>query len=193
VATRDAYSLVPPYLRTDGDAQGVGGLPWFSELGLQQTRGFRALKVWGDDHPIWGSSDIDRPLRTTSQWPAALADGFVRPPTSSCGSHPRLVSCASATWATGTLGTLSPDVLDALNRALVTELQLGGEVFPTSTVPARAHACAAVSFIPRRRPTTSSGSLPRCALQVPGGRHLAISVVSSMQLRSRLFTRRIRG
>jgi glutamate/tyrosine decarboxylase-like PLP-dependent enzyme len=45
-AMRDAFSLVPPYLRTDGKADGVGGLPWFAEYGYQQTRGFRALKVW---------------------------------------------------------------------------------------------------------------------------------------------------
>ncbi|GGM25387.1 pyridoxal phosphate-dependent decarboxylase family protein [Dactylosporangium sucinum] len=36
---RDAFSLVPPYLRADGD-------PWFSEYGFEQTRPFRALKVW---------------------------------------------------------------------------------------------------------------------------------------------------
>jgi hypothetical protein len=43
---RAAFSLVPPYLRTDGKAGGVGGPTWFSEYGFQQTRGFRALKVW---------------------------------------------------------------------------------------------------------------------------------------------------
>jgi aromatic-L-amino-acid/L-tryptophan decarboxylase len=38
---RDAFSLVPPYLRTpDGEA------PWFSEYGFEQTRPFRALKIW---------------------------------------------------------------------------------------------------------------------------------------------------
>ena len=37
---RDAYSLVPPYLRDDT------ALPWFSEFTIQQTRGFRALKLW---------------------------------------------------------------------------------------------------------------------------------------------------
>ncbi|WP_238017011.1 pyridoxal-dependent decarboxylase [Dactylosporangium sp. AC04546] len=36
---RDAFSLVPPYLRAEGD-------PWFSEYGFEQTRPFRALKVW---------------------------------------------------------------------------------------------------------------------------------------------------
>ncbi|MET7400825.1 pyridoxal-dependent decarboxylase [Dactylosporangium sp. NPDC005572] len=37
--TREAFSLVPPYLRAEGD-------PWFSEYGFEQTRPFRALKVW---------------------------------------------------------------------------------------------------------------------------------------------------
>ena len=45
-AMRSSFSLVPPYLRTDEKVEGVGGLPWFSEFGFQQTRGFRALKVW---------------------------------------------------------------------------------------------------------------------------------------------------
>ncbi len=42
---RDAFSLVPSYVRTD-PGKGIGGLPWYAEYGLQQTRGFRALKVW---------------------------------------------------------------------------------------------------------------------------------------------------
>jgi glutamate/tyrosine decarboxylase-like PLP-dependent enzyme len=36
---RAAFSLVPPYLRTND-------LPWLSEYGFEQTRPFRALKVW---------------------------------------------------------------------------------------------------------------------------------------------------
>jgi aromatic-L-amino-acid decarboxylase len=39
-AMRNAYSLTPPYLRDDRV------LPWFSEFGIQQTRGFKALKLW---------------------------------------------------------------------------------------------------------------------------------------------------
>src|SRR5204862_7041078 len=42
---RETFSLVPPYLRTD-EGRGFGGLPWYSEYGFQQTRGFRALKLW---------------------------------------------------------------------------------------------------------------------------------------------------
>ena len=39
---RDAFSLIPPYLRQDADAA-VGT---FAEYGLEQTRPFRALKTW---------------------------------------------------------------------------------------------------------------------------------------------------
>jgi glutamate/tyrosine decarboxylase-like PLP-dependent enzyme len=42
---RDAFSLVPSYLRTE-EGKGFGGLPWYSEYGFQQSRGFRALKLW---------------------------------------------------------------------------------------------------------------------------------------------------
>ncbi|NOG48301.1 MAG: hypothetical protein HND48_01790 [Chloroflexi bacterium] len=37
---RETFSLVPAYLQEDRAE------PWFSEYGVQQTRGFRALKVW---------------------------------------------------------------------------------------------------------------------------------------------------
>jgi glutamate/tyrosine decarboxylase-like PLP-dependent enzyme len=39
-AMRDTFSLVPAYLRDDA------ALPWFSEFGIQQSRGFKALKLW---------------------------------------------------------------------------------------------------------------------------------------------------
>lgn len=37
---RDTYSVIPAYLRDDR------ALPWFSEYSIEQTRPFRALKVW---------------------------------------------------------------------------------------------------------------------------------------------------
>jgi glutamate/tyrosine decarboxylase-like PLP-dependent enzyme len=43
-ALRQAFSFRPPYYRL-GDAGDAGGLDYF-EHGLQNTRGFRALKVW---------------------------------------------------------------------------------------------------------------------------------------------------
>ena len=35
----------PPYLRNDGHTSEIFGPPWFNEYGVQQTRGFRALKI----------------------------------------------------------------------------------------------------------------------------------------------------
>lgn len=37
---RETFSVIPPYLRDDRE------MPWFSEYGIQQTRGFKALKLW---------------------------------------------------------------------------------------------------------------------------------------------------
>lgn len=46
VDARATFSLVAPYLRGEPDPDGVSWLPWFSEYGSEQTRAFRALKVW---------------------------------------------------------------------------------------------------------------------------------------------------
>ncbi len=41
---RETFSLIPPYLQTQENSELQ--LPWFSEYGFQQSRSFRALKVW---------------------------------------------------------------------------------------------------------------------------------------------------
>jgi aromatic-L-amino-acid/L-tryptophan decarboxylase len=43
---RDTFSLIPPYLRVEHDPDGVSDAPWVSECGPEQTRPFRALRVW---------------------------------------------------------------------------------------------------------------------------------------------------
>ena len=43
-ALRDAFSYSPPYYRFDGEAEDPRTN--YSELGIQNSRGFRALKVW---------------------------------------------------------------------------------------------------------------------------------------------------
>jgi glutamate/tyrosine decarboxylase-like PLP-dependent enzyme len=43
---RNAFSLVPSYLRVQHDPAGVSDAPWVSEYGPEQTRPFRALRVW---------------------------------------------------------------------------------------------------------------------------------------------------
>jgi aromatic-L-amino-acid/L-tryptophan decarboxylase len=127
-AMREAFSTVPPYLRTDGDAGGVGGPPWFSEFGFQQSRGFRALKVWMclryfglDGYRALIDHDLD------------LADHLA----TRVEEHPDLELVArglSIVCFRYAPPDQDPERLDGLNRALLTDLQLGGEAFLTSTV-----------------------------------------------------------
>ena len=42
---RDTFTLTPEYLK-HGDRGTAGGPIWFSDYGIQLTRGFKALKVW---------------------------------------------------------------------------------------------------------------------------------------------------
>ena len=128
-AMRSAFSLVPPYLRTDGSSTGVGGPPWFSEYGFQQTRGFRALKVWMTMQQ-YGREGFKAAIEENMALAHYLAErlrsasdfGVMAPPALS-------VVCFRF------LDPSSPDEESqaALNRRLLERLQLGGEAFLTST------------------------------------------------------------
>lgn len=128
---RAAFSLVPPYLRTDGNPEGVGGLPWFSEFGFQQTRGFRALKVWMAIryHGLAGyRASIERDIALAEHLAARLA---------SAGdfevSQPQSLSIVCFRFAPARLRGAA-EALDSLNRAVLEKTQLGGEAFLSSTV-----------------------------------------------------------
>jgi glutamate/tyrosine decarboxylase-like PLP-dependent enzyme len=126
---RSAFSLVPPYLRTDGNIEGVGGLPWFSEYGFQQTRGFRALKVWMaiQYHGLAGyRKAIDRDIAHAR----ALADAL------RTASDFELLEpqCLSIVCFRYVHDGASPEALDEFNKHLLERLQLGGRVFLSSTI-----------------------------------------------------------
>ncbi|HUA17469.1 MAG TPA: pyridoxal-dependent decarboxylase [Bryobacteraceae bacterium] len=127
---RDAFSLVPAYIRTE-QGKGFGGMPWFSEYGVQQTRGFRALKLW---------------TTLVSAGRAGLVEHVAR--------HRRLAQLlaakisAEADLQLAAPVTLSivcfryrprdwsgtPEQLDALNKHIMETLQAEGRVFVTNAV-----------------------------------------------------------
>jgi aromatic-L-amino-acid/L-tryptophan decarboxylase len=127
---RDAFSLVPPYLRTDDDVHGVQGPPWFSEFGAEQTRPFRALKVWAALR-YFGLEGY----RTLIEHDLALARHLAR----RARERPDF-----ELWEPQGLGIvcfrLRParvrdDIhLDAINRQALHRLQLSGRGFVSSTV-----------------------------------------------------------
>lgn len=129
-ALRNAFSLVPPYLRTDDDLRGVQGPTWFSEYGPEQTRPFRALKVWAClryfgvegyrellEHDLSLAEHLAQRARATS-------DFIVWEPTSL--SIVCFRACPPAIAE-------EPRSLDALNRQILEEVQLGGTGFLSGT------------------------------------------------------------
>jgi glutamate/tyrosine decarboxylase-like PLP-dependent enzyme len=128
-AARDAFSLVPPYLRTDDDPSGVGGPVWFSEYGFEQTRPFRALKVWLmlKHLGVAGYRNlVTRDLAVADR----LAAGVTAAPDLELLTHELSVvcfRCRPTTWAGDRAA------LDDLNRQVLSAVQLGGGAFLAGT------------------------------------------------------------
>ncbi len=126
---RDAFSLVPPYLRTTPGV-GIGGPPWFSEYGFQQTRGFRAFKLWATLAHLGrdGAGALVQHQNSLARELASLID-----------EHPALepmapVELSIACFRYRPDGVAARDLaLDACNRAIVDRLQSEGRVFVTGT------------------------------------------------------------
>jgi glutamate/tyrosine decarboxylase-like PLP-dependent enzyme len=121
-AMRDTFSLVPPYIRDDR------ALPWFSEFGIQQTRGFKALKLWMTIQHI--GLDGYRKLLTRD---IALSETLrakirARPDFTLVATGPLSVTCFLYTPP-----NTAPADVEAINRALVPLVQSEGQIFITGT------------------------------------------------------------
>ena len=128
-AMRSAFSLVPPYIRQAGSAGEVYGPPWFSEYGFQQTRGFRALKVWMAMHQF-GLTGYRAAIEENITLANYLADRIF--------SARDLTLMAQPSLSIVCFRFVDPSLADepataALNRALLERLQLSGEAFLTGT------------------------------------------------------------
>lgn len=119
-AMRDTFSVVPPYLRDDRQ------LPWFSEFGPQQTRGFRALKLWLAMKHI-GIAGYRR-LITRDVGLARLLQEKIqtRADFQLVATGPLAVTCFR-------YAPSGAQDLDTLNRAILGRVQQQGEVYLTST------------------------------------------------------------
>lgn len=130
-AMRRTFSLVPDYLPTGATPTGVTGLPWFSEYGSQQSRGFRALKVWMAlrYHGLDGyRAAIEHDLAQAAHLAALVeaADDFeiLAPPS---------LSIVNFRYTAPGLN-LDEAALNDLNRAVLDDVQLGGEAFLSGMV-----------------------------------------------------------
>jgi aromatic-L-amino-acid decarboxylase len=128
-ALRDTFSLVPPYLRTE-EGKGFGGLPWFSEYGFQQTRGFRALKLWMViEHT--GRGGLQALVKRNNALARRLSELIEAEPDLEVLA-PTVLSVVCFRYAPAKFQG-DDDALNRLNKKLMETLQAGGEVFLSGT------------------------------------------------------------
>src|SRR5205823_3184284 len=126
---RDTFILVPAYLRTEPD-RGFGGLPWFSEYGVQQTRGFRALKLWMTLQHL-GRAGVSELVGRHAALAERLA-GLVDAAPDLERLAPVELSIVCFRYAPVRLRG-ADERLDALNKRVMEEIQAGGAAFLTQT------------------------------------------------------------
>ena len=122
---RDAFSLIPPYLR-QGAGESVGT---FAEYGLEQTRPFRALKTWATI-AARGRVGIAAQVVRANELARELAALVEREPELELAAAPETSIVAFRACPAG----CPPARLDEVNRALPEAVQARGRAFVTGTV-----------------------------------------------------------
>ena len=122
---RDAFSVVPPYLRQGAGAE-VGT---FAEYGLEQTRPFRALKTWATI-AARGRDGIVEQIMRANALARELAALIEREPTLELACTPETSIVAFRARPTH----CAPERIEAVNRALPEAVQARGQAFVTGTV-----------------------------------------------------------
>jgi glutamate/tyrosine decarboxylase-like PLP-dependent enzyme len=122
---RDAFSVVPPYLRQGAGAE-VGS---FAEYGLEQTRPFRALKTWAT-LAARGRDGIVAQVTRANALARDLAELVKREPTLELACPPQTSIVAFRARPDG----CAPELVEAINRALPEAVQLRGRAFVTGTI-----------------------------------------------------------
>ena len=122
---RDAFSLIPPYLRQDTDAA-VGT---FAEYGPEQTRPFRALKTWATI-AARGRRGIVAQVARANALARELATLVQREPELELAAAPETSIVAFRACPEG----CPAGRLEEINRALPEAVQARGRAFITGTV-----------------------------------------------------------
>jgi glutamate/tyrosine decarboxylase-like PLP-dependent enzyme len=127
---RETFSLVPSYLRTEPN-KGIGGLPWFSEYGFQQTRRFNALKLMWVIQQAGRTGLVAHVTRHVmlAQYMASLIEDI-----------PNLELMAPVDLSIVCFRYVPDSLreddkkLDALNKKIMEEIQAGGNAFVNGTI-----------------------------------------------------------
>jgi glutamate/tyrosine decarboxylase-like PLP-dependent enzyme len=115
---REAFSLIPPYLRQTGNEE-VGT---FAEYGFEQTRPFRALKTWATIAAL-GRAGIAAQVARANELARQLAALVESEPELELAATPETSIVAFRARRT-----------EAVNRALPEAVQARGRAFVTGTI-----------------------------------------------------------
>lgn len=132
---RDTFSLVPAYVRTE-EGKGFGGLPWYSEYGFQQSRGFRALKLWMTLLQA-GRDGLCATISGHNALARHLAGLIEQSPELELLAPPVLSIVCFRYVPGGWTGDGHEADLDGLNKAIMEAVQAGGEAFVTQALGGR--------------------------------------------------------
>ncbi len=127
---QDTFSFHPEYYNFDGDASDAP-LNYF-EYGVQNSRGFRALKVWLSIRQI-GKNGIAESIRKNIMLTESFFKMVSATPELEAASHHLSITCFR--YVPGDLHEKNPDAyLDELNKKLLLRLQEGGEIYLSNAV-----------------------------------------------------------
>ncbi|MEU9289760.1 pyridoxal-dependent decarboxylase [Streptomyces sp. NPDC048275] len=121
---RDTFSFIPPYLRDD-DADELG---WFSEYGPEQTRPFRALRVWATIAHLGRDGIVQLVQRTTTL--ARTLAAMIEASDDFDLLAPAVTSVIAFRHRPTALGATTTE---ALNQAIPAAVQHRGRAFLTGT------------------------------------------------------------
>ena len=127
---REAFESAPAYLPTES-GRGFANLPGFDQIGFQQTRGFRALKLWVTLMHV-GRAGLAASVARNNALARHLA--------AAVDAAPRLEATAPVTLSVVCFRYVppgpphTPGALDQLNRAIMDTVQEEGEAFLSGTV-----------------------------------------------------------
>jgi len=124
---RATFALRPPYLQ--GEARGLaGGEPWPCDFGPDLSRGFRALKVWLT-FKVFGAERLGKVVEGTIELAQLLARRV-----DAEAALERMAPAALNIVCFRFVGRAGAGLdLDALNAAIVADLQEGGIAAPSTT------------------------------------------------------------
>jgi aromatic-L-amino-acid/L-tryptophan decarboxylase len=139
---RQTFSLVPPYVQVE-EGKGIGGLPWYSEYGFQQSRGFRALKTWMTLAHA-GRDGLTAIIRRDNDLAKSLARRVEDHPKLEVVVAPQL-SIVCFRYVPESIQEVQMDI-NLLNKALMEQVQASGEAFVTQAMVGDVFALRAIVF-----------------------------------------------